>query len=360
MINNPTCIRLLLISSVLLAGITSAATPLSSPFVLSSTNQPEKNSVCRDAPPPIIKLSITSKYGDDGPQRDTLDAAAEAEETSQMAPLRSYSQAVVKMANAYIRTGDPAPARCALTWLSAWAGAGALAQMDDHNAQFQRAAVLAGLSLAMLQIRPAVSADPRYGAVALWMRRSIAATMANFDATSSLKGSRNNHLYWVGLAAASVAVVNNDRTMLTWAASTYQQAVCGANSAGGLPLELSRGAMARNYHLFALNALVPLAVLLQGNGIDAFAECDGALGRIVNFSLVAIDDPAAITALAGKAQHPLPGGVPGATQVAFIEAYQRYAQGPIPQLARLLALRPLTSTNLGGDQTLLYGRQTTR
>jgi poly(beta-D-mannuronate) lyase len=335
---------------------------LSAPFAIRSSAQvsagkrSQKN--CAAPVAPVIALAITSKYGDDGPQRDTVDAAAEAEEQAQMAPLRSYTGAVVKMANAYTRDGDPTMAACALSWLAAWADANALSDMRDQNAQFQRAGAMAGLSLALLQISGAVADDPRYASVAQWMRRQSAATIRNFNATTHLKGSRNNHVYWAALAAASVAVVNNDRAMLEWAAQVYNKGVCGATAEGGLPLELARGGKARDYQLFALSALVPLALILKDNGIDAFATCDGALHRIVAFGLQAVSSPQALTALAGKAQHPHKtgnSGLPPKNQVAFIEAYHRDFPGKAPLEARLLALRPLLSTDLGGDQTLLYG-----
>ena len=353
----PACLAIVLLPLAVVAQATSspATAALRSPFALKVPAPRQSNGDCPAPPAPMVALSITSKYGNDGPQRDTIDPAAAAAEAEQMAPLRAYSQGVVKLANRYTRTGSVADAACALTWLDAWASGKALAQMHDPNAAFERAVALAGLSLALIQISPAVSGDARYPSVTAWMHDLAAATIAFFDSTARLKGSRNNHLYWGGLAVAGVAVASNDRKLLAWSAQTYKKAVCGATAEGGLPLELQRGSKARSYHIYALSALVPLAAMLERNGSPAFGLCDGALHRIVRFSFDALADPAPMTALAGKAQDVIDGGVPARNQIAFVEIYHRYFPGKLPQEERWLALRPLTATNLGGDQTLLYG-----
>lgn len=353
----PACLLIGLLPLAVMAQTSSAraTVALKPPFALKAPALRQSDANCPAPPAPMVALSITSKYGNDGAQRDTIDPVAEAEEKSQMAPLRAYGQGVVKLANRYTRSGQVADAACALTWLDAWASGNALAQMNDPNAAFERAVTLAGLSLALLQISPAVSGDARYQSVTAWMHELAAATKVFFDSTARLKGSRNNHLYWGGLAAAGVAVASNDRQLLAWSAQTYKKAVCDATVEGGLPLELQRGSKARSYHLFALNALVPLAAILERNGSPAFGLCDGALHRIVRFSFDAIADPAAMAALAGKAQDAIDGGVPAKNQIAFIEIYHRYFPGKTPQEEKWLAMRPLTATNLGGDQTLLYG-----
>uniref|UniRef100_UPI00293D2408 alginate lyase family protein n=1 Tax=Janthinobacterium sp. TaxID=1871054 RepID=UPI00293D2408 len=288
--------------------------------------------------------------------RDSVDPAAEARARTALAPLRAFTQEIVRGANRYRRDGNPAEARCVLARLDAWAGAGGLARMDDANAQFERAGALAAFSLALLQIAPAVEQEPRYAAVLAWMHGLAASMTDYYSQHSSLKSARNNHRDWAGLAAAGVAVLSGDRALLDWSAATYQAAVCGADARGGLPLELARGKKARDYHLFALSALVPLAAILEDNGVAAFAACDGALHRIVRFSLAALAEPSAIAALAGAEQEAYPGGLPPRTQIAFLELYSRRFPGRAPREAELLALRPLYSTNLGGDQGLLYAR----
>jgi poly(beta-D-mannuronate) lyase len=340
----------------LIFGFSSHASALTAPFALHAPVEGLPAGACPSPPKPVVELSVVSKYGNNGPLHDTVAPEAEAEANAQMAPVRAFAQAVVKMANHYTATGDPSAAQCTLTWLNAWAVGHALTRIEDHNAEFERGATLGGLSLALIQVSPAVSADPRYATVGKWMHQVVEAGIQYFDSTERLQGSRNNHRYWAGLGAAGTALVTGDRRLLDWSVDTYKKAVCGATPEGGLPLELQRGKKALDYHLFALDALTPVAAIAEANGIDAFAFCDGAYHRIVRFSLLALDDPSTISRLAGKPQDKYPGGLPSKNHASFVEIYRHYFPGKAPLENRLLTLRPLLSTNLGGDQTLLYGK----
>ncbi len=333
-----------------------AASALAPPFAVHPAVEGLPVEACQNPPAPVIDLSVVSKYGNNGPLHDTVAPEAEAEAVAQMAPVRAFAQAVVKMANRYTSTGNPSTARCVLTWLHAWADDHALTGIKDHNAEFERGATLGGLSLALIQVSPAVAADPRYPAVAKWMHALADSGIQYFDSTERLQGSRNNHRYWAALGAAGTALVTGDRRLLDWSIETYKKAVCSATPEGGLPLELQRGKKALDYHLFALDALTPIAAIAETNGIDAFGFCDGAFHRVVRFSLTSLANPAAIARMAGYPQDSYPGGLPSKNHASFIEIYHHYFPGKAPLEARLLGMRPLLSTNLGGDQTLLYGK----
>lgn len=333
-----------------------AAGALKAPFALHPPVAGLPAESCPSPPAPVVELAVVSKYGNNGPLHDTVSPEAEAEANAQMAPVRAFAQAVVKMANRYTATGNPSAAQCALTWLNAWAVAHAMTRMKDHNAEFERGATLGALSLALIQVSPALSSDARYTAVAKWMQEVIDSVIQYFDSTQKLQGSRNNHRYWAALGAAGTALVTGDRHLLDWSVAAYKTAVCGATPEGGLPLELERGKKAMDYHLFALDALTQIAAIAEANGIDAFGFCGGAFHRIVRFSLTSLDNPSAIAKLAGKPQDPYPGGLPSKNHASFVEIYHHYFPGKAPLEDRILAMRPLLSTNLGGDQTLLYAK----
>ncbi len=335
-------------------GIGSAA--WNAPFTLHPPVEGLPVEACPAPPPPVVELAVASKYGNNGPLHDTVSAEAEARELAQMAPVRAFAQAVVKMANRYTATGNPSAAACTLTWLNAWAAGHALTRIKDHNAEFERGATLAGLSLALLQVSPAVANDPRYTLVSQWMHQLAAGSIQYFDSTQRLQGSSNNHRYWAALGAAGTAVVTQDRQLLDWSVETFKRGVCGATAEGGLPLELQRGKKALDYHLFALDALTQAGAIAEANGIDAFGFCGGAFHRIVRFSLNSLEDPSVIAKLAGKPQDPYHGGLPSKNHASFVEIYHHYFPGKAPLEGRILAMRPLMSTNLGGDQTLLYGK----
>ncbi len=332
-----------------------ASAEIISPFPERHPSETATSTECAAPPEAVVSLSITSKYGADGPKRDTIDPEADSAFKKQMKPIRTFAQQVVKMANRYTLRGGVSDAQCTLSWLYAWAQKQALSQMDNPNAQFERGQTLAGLSIALLQVAPAVRADARFETVVKWMTGLAPSTNGYFDATrDKLKGSRNNHAYWAALASAGVAAVADDKTLLDWSVRIYQSGVCGATPQGGLPLELERGKKALDYHLFALNALVPVAAFAEANGVPAYAMCDGALHKIVNFTLQSIRNPAAIAAAAKEEQEPFVKGMPSARDLAFLEIYQQAFPGKAPMESELLKLRPFIATPMGGNQTLLY------
>lgn len=345
----------LFIATLSLTGTASAA-DLMAPFAVRAAVPSVKPAACAGAPAPVMTLAVPSKYGNDGPRRDTIDFDGAEQAHAALAPLRAFTAQIVRQANRYSKTGDAAAARCVLAGLKTWADAGALRQMSDANAQFERGSTLAGLSLALMQVAPALEKDAQWRNVTGWMTGLARQMTDYFDGSAKLAGSSNNHRDWAALAAAGVAVVGGDRALLDWSAARYRDTVCGATAQGGLPLELARGRKALDYHLFALGALVPLAAILDTNGVAAFAMCDGALPRIVRFTLDGVADPSAIALLAGTPQQGFDGGLPTPNQVAFLEAYRRYVPARTPLQDKLLALRPLYATNLGGDQTMLYRR----
>lgn len=351
--------RMLAIAATLFTGcIGTAATAadLAAPFTVRAAAPSARPAACAAVSAPVMTLAVPSKYGNDGPRRDTIDTDGAEQAQAALAPLRAFTAQIVRQANHYSKTGDAAAARCVLAGLAAWADAGALRQMSDANAQFERGSTLAGLSLALMQVAPALEKDQQWRKVTGWMNALARQMTDYFDGSTKLAGSRNNHRDWAALAAAGVAVAGGDHRLLDWSAARYRDTVCGATAQGGLPLELARGQKALDYHLFSLDALVPLAAILDTNGVAAFDMCDGALHRIVKFTLDGVSDPSPIALLAGKPQHTFDGGLPTPSQVAFLEVYQRHFPGKAPLQDKLLALRPLYATNLGGDQTLLYRR----
>ena len=166
-----------------------ASAEIIAPFHQRAPSDAAMSSDCAAPPKAIVSLAITSKYGGDGPQRDTIDPEADRAFKKQMKPIRAFSQQFVKMANRYTLNGRIADAQCTLSWLNTWAQGKALSKMDNPNAEFERAQTLAGLSIALLQVEPAVRDDARFATVVGWMTDLATSTNAFFDATrDQLKG----------------------------------------------------------------------------------------------------------------------------------------------------------------------------
>jgi poly(beta-D-mannuronate) lyase len=316
----------------------------------------ERQTECPAAPEPMLSLDLASKYGEDGPERDDVDEKAEAAFDAAMTPLRDYSSLVVRYANRFTDKGRRGDADCALALLAAWARADALARPRSHTAVFKLATTLSGLGMAYLQVKAAATEEDR-AAIEAWFARQARRIRTHFDALATPRAKVNNHRAWAGLAVAVSGLVAQDKPLLDWGLTSYEAAACHAEASGMLPTEIVRGKKARDYHLFALAPLTMLAEIGEANGWNSASICEGALGRIMAFSLAAIDDPTAIEEMAEHPQAPFPKGdaVPPANRLAFLEPALRRWPGAFPIEARARALRPLKAIDLGGDMTLLFG-----
>ena len=79
--------------------------------------------------------------------------------------------------------------------------------------------------------------------------------------------SDNKHVYWAGLAIAAAGIANDDRKLFGWGVDAYRQGVSYIQPDGTLPLEMERGQMALDYHLYALAPLIMLAEFGERNGL---------------------------------------------------------------------------------------------
>ncbi len=333
------------------------APALKPPFLLMKPEAVKKRDVdCPAAPSPMQSLDLASKYGDDGPERDDIDEEAEKAFETAMEPLRDYAALVVRQANRFTGSGRSGDAGCAIGLLEAWAKAGALANPKTKTAIFKLATTLSALSTAWLQVRM-MAEPPARREIDQWLSARATLVRILMDASKARSMATGNHRAWAGYGAAVTGVATGREDLLAWGEESYMRIVCGAEESGALPTEMRRGKKARDYHLFALAPLVMLAETAAANGRDLYAACGGKLHTILAFTITALDDPTAIAAEAGAEQMPFQNdaALPPNNRLAFLEGYLRRFPGRTPGEARFLALRPLRSTDLGGDLTLLFG-----
>jgi hypothetical protein len=120
---------------------------------------------------------------------------------------------------------------------------------------------------------------------------------------------------------------------------TYHLGVSSIQPDGSLVAEMNRAGMAEHYHLYALGALVMLAELASANGIDVYPERDGAIHRLVKFSVVGLEDPSMIEKRTGVQQN-LPERM-GGLEIGWAVPYVR--RFPDERLSALLAKAQWTS-----------------
>ncbi|WP_414474046.1 alginate lyase family protein [Microvirga sp. M2] len=311
---------------------------------------------CETPDAPLISLDVKSKYRQDDTARATIDEEAEEAYSEAVEPLRNYVKALVKIANAYVRS-EPrniAASSCALAWLDGWAKAHALTDMRTRQASHNQGQAVGGIAMAYLQIRDAPGLpDDRKKRVEAWLDRLGHQVMDAMNGNDGVS-SRNNHRYWNGLSAIAAGIAAGDETLIRWGADSARVGIRQITRDGTLPLELERAKRARDYHLFAAEPLVATAELARTQGIDLYAENDKALSRLVNRVVGSAVDPSFFETATGSRQEPYPGDgtVPG-SRIAWLEIYQ--SRFPSPQAEALLqSKRPVASSGIGGNTTLLF------
>lgn len=127
--------------------------------------------------------------------------------------------------------------------------------------------------------------------------------------------------------------------------STYDKGVEQIQPDGALLLEMARGSRALPYHLYALAPLVLLAEFGEANHLDLYAHANGAIHRLVDFS---VDGPPGPNALRQSDRRAT--GVPktpDGDQIGWAPPYVR--RFPNPALERMIkAATNLSVYYLGG------------
>lgn len=209
-----------------------------------------------------------------------------------------------------------AEARCALSWLEAWAREGAyLGRMTGKQADYQRKWDLAGLALAYLKLKQHAT-PAQHSSIAAWLLAIGRKARAFFDDRGR---KRNNHWYWLGLALGATGSATGDAWAWGEARRIFEDGARDVTADGTLPMELARGGRALDYHAFSAMPLVVLAELARARarGENWYALGDNALPRLADRTLAGLVQPEVFDRLAGVRQYRPPNARAG-----WIELYR--------------------------------------
>jgi poly(beta-D-mannuronate) lyase len=159
--------------------------------------------------------------------------------------------------------------------------------------------------MSYLKVRESGAGTPQQEAsIQMWFGKLAMRVRNFFDEEVRRNGPEreNNHLYWAGLAAAAAGIAENNADDFHWGMVAYQMGVELIQPDGALAAEMDRGQMALHYNLYALAPLVMLAELGEANGLDLYAEENGAIHRLVNFCLAGLEDPTILEKRTGVKQ----------------------------------------------------------
>ena len=269
---------------VLLANSAHAADgdKLRSPWDGRKIHQTDASYNCPAAPPFAMTVEIGSYYIDPkasviDPKK--LDAFQKASESSS-----HLSQYVALAADAYLYKGSRPAAACVYSLLDAAAKANAWAgKMPGFQGVYIQNWLLSAVAMSYLKVRQSGSGTPQQDtAIQKWFAQLALRVRDFFDEEVRRNGpeKENNHLYWAGLAVAAAGIAENNADDFHWGMVAYQMGVELIQPDGSLTAEMNRGQMAMHYNLYALAPLVMLAELGETNGMDLYAEENGAIHRL--------------------------------------------------------------------------------
>lgn len=254
-----------------------------------------------DAPydcPAVVHLPVdfvTDGFYELGdPTHSIVDQARMKAYRASSAPEKRDGNEVVRAADAYRTTGSLAAARCAVAHIEANARGRALTgKMSSNQAYYVQGWVLGGEAIAYLKVRDSGVVTAEQKAVILpWFKAVSAQARAYYDRkTEKHPDTLNNHYYWAGAELAAVGIAANDRGDFNWGIKAARVGIAAISPDGTLPNEMKRGKRALHYHLYASGPLVMLAELGMSNGIDLYAERNGALKHLVRVAIDGIVDP---------------------------------------------------------------------
>jgi len=258
------------------------------------------------APPHFEKtLEIGTYYTDS--KASVIDAKKKAEfDKASQAPM-DLSRGAALAADAYLEIGSRSAALCVYSLLDAAAKADAWdGKMDNFSGVYVQNWMLSGVGIAYLKVRPSgLGTAAQDAAIQKWFKLLAGRVREFFDEEVPRLGgpqNENNHIYWAGLAVAAEAIADNDHDAGEWALYTYRMGLANIQPDGSLKMEMNRGQGALHYHLYALAPLIMMAELGEANGIDLYAENDGAIHRLVKFCEAGLEDPTVLEKRTGVAQ----------------------------------------------------------
>lgn len=288
-------------------------------------------------------------YRLDDPTHSIIDPVRQEAYRRSSDGVKNVGMAVVKAADDFRATGSRNAAQCAVAQIVSLAQEHALAgKMSSNQGYYVQGWVVGAIAIAYLKVRETgIATTPQEQAIGRWMESVGEQTKGYYDSHKKVGhgDSQNNHLYWAGVELAAIGVVADNRRDFDWAMATYDNGVDQIQSNGALPLEMARGTRALHYHLYALAPLILLAEFGEANHLDLYAHANGAIHRLVNFSVAGLQDPTPFVK-ATSVQQEVPKVVSG-DQIGWAPPYVK--RFPNPQLDRLIKAAPSLSVYyLGG------------
>ncbi|OZG74307.1 hypothetical protein BTA51_04650 [Hahella sp. CCB-MM4] len=309
---------------------------------------------CAELPEPYTdSLDMRSKYEGSDKSRANLNKAALKAYKKSTDEVREFEKRSIDLSEKLLE-GRPGAAVCLTRLLDDWAQADALMSEDvNHIGEAVRKWALACASLAYLKLdrvaHNEVSEEQRQS-IETWLY-GLSGKVRQYYTDRPLK-KVNNHDYWAGWAVMATGVALRNQELFDWAVTKYREAAGQIDASGYLPNELRRQQRALEYHNFALQPLVMMAVFAEANGLHLAAENQNALERLARRVADGLNSPKSFELLTGREQ--LVDGLLNPWSVAWTEPYAAtFGQSALNNMPTLPS-EHLKSSRLGGDLTRMF------
>ena len=266
----------------------------------------------------------------------------------------AYAQAVKPMRDFVSRLNKSADQNdwsCALALLESWAKADALmGHISGYQGYYERSWAGTDFAMVILRMPPDFAARnaTAFDAIDPWLERLAVATR-NAEAINHL---HNNLVYWAGLDLIAIGTVTRNESLIDSGLLRVRQGIHDIGPDGALEREVKRGERALHYHTFALIPLVFAAELVQQRNIDLYRENNGAIGRLANLVIGAVENPSTFTKITPIKQVLFPWTFQD--ELCWMEPYfRRFHDQRLPAL--IAPRRPLSEWRLGGNVTAAWG-----
>jgi len=323
-------------ATLALAQMCVAQAPLRSPWDMKKITVTDAAYTC----PKIVHLTpdlTTSGFYSDS-KGSVIDPVKWKAYSETAGPFKELGNQATAAADAYQTTGSKQAAQCVLQLEKTAALDKAFTgKMSSSQAYFVQGWVIGALGISYLKVRDSGvidSADAKL--LTSWMQTVSKQTMNFYDErdAQSPSGNGNNHLYWAGVQVGAIAIAANDHKMFDWAVAAYRNGARQITPEGTLAEEMRRGQRALHYHLYAASPLVYLAEFGEDNGIDLYAENNGALKHLVERSTDGLRGSGFFDQKTGIKQD-LPDGPPSAEAIGWAKVYVK--RFPNPAISALIA-----------------------
>lgn len=327
-----------LVGACLLAATVSgwAKKSLRSPWDMKKITVTDVAYTCPEPPHLSPDLTTSGFYSDS--KSSIIDPVKWKAYSESSGPYKKLGDLVAAAADAYQTTGSRQAAECVLR-LEKTAAIDKVftGKMSSNQAYYVQGWVIGAIGIGYLKVRDSgVFHRKDTKLITDWMKTVSKQTMDYYDSQLAKTGHENgnNHLYWAGVQVAAIAIAANDDKMFDWAMAAYRNGVRQITPEGTLPEEMRRGQRALHYHLYAASPLVYFAEFGEDNGIDLYAENNGALKLLVKRATEGLAGSGYFDQQAGIHQD-TPHGLPTGEEIGWSKLYVK--RFPDPAISELIS-----------------------